>query len=1068
MSMSIPVDIDNLCLQDLFLEQVSKTPDAIALVDGSTELTYRELDEISSLLAIQLVEEYDVRPDSVVAILLPRSAQYVISYVAILKAGGAYMPLELVYPKALLERAVNETGTKAVLTNATYAPRVEACTTILLQDTAPFHSYKTSLSYPPPNYVHPNADHLAFCVMSSGTTGMPKGICQTHRAAVHSYVDRFTRFPYHADSDTLQVQDRVGAGVFFVWELYRPLCRGATCVVIPDHVLFDPPAVTKFVEDYKITRMLVTPSLMQLILDTVDPSTLPQSFATLRFLWFCGEVVSRDLAMACVQFLPPSTRLMNLYSISECHDVSIGDLRVELDLERKYATCGSAIPGVHFYIVDMEESDQMKQVPHGETGEVYVGGPVVGRGYLNMPEKTAERFVPNPFDTENPATGCLYKTGDLGRLLPNGQLEILGRCDFMVKIRGYSVVLGAIETALAKHPKLSSSVVLAVGSEGSRDKKLVAYVVPTQWNDPPSAKSVRSFLKDHVPPYAIPSTFCVIDALPVAATAAGKLDRKKLPNHEEAPRLRAFSEDLTLPDQTSQQQQSQQQRLAPQNHTEQAILGIWAKILQMEPSELSALDNFFEVGGHSLLATKMVALINSHFGLTTSNGLDIISAMDDPTIRGLSDRIRKGVDASGPSIKVDLSAEAASLDPSIYPFPTRKGNTMSRFRVETSALMSPRVVFLTGGTGYLGAHIMAELLRSGVTVIALARAKTDDLAKERLIKVMNKFRLLDGLEGASDSENLPPGDESLVDSRLIAIAGDLSKPLLGIDSLQFKSLALEIDSIIHCGAEVNLIKPYASLKESNVLGTQEILRLATTNGFVKTKVKPVLYISTNGIFPVDSSAFEERPVQVKEDVVLEDLSSKLTEGYAMSKWVAEKMCTIAESRGLPVSIMRPGNMAGSRMTGVQNPDDLNFLLIEGMIATKSAPVLGTDMALDMTPVDFAASAVVHLAVHAPHQAMGQRFHLQSSQEPIPLARIVDWLREGGHEIEAVNTEEWVQRLEGSEKTAKLASGWPAFEKYFTASTWLQFGNDNLQQACHGEIPFPELDQQLMLHWFPKV
>lgn len=1088
--MSSPRNMDKVVLHDLFLAQVPKTPNAIAVVDGNIELTYQQLDEVTDRLAIQLVEEYGVIPDAVVGILMPRSVQYVIALVAVLKAGGAYMPLELVYPKALLERAIVQTQTKVVLTTEMYESRVEGQPTIVLSLEAPFVAYTTNLSYPPHHYQHPHADHLAFCVMSSGTTGAPKGICQTHRAAIHSYEDRLNRFPYHINSDGLY-EDRIGAGVFFVWELFRPLCRGATCVVIPDHVLFDPEAVSKFVQSYSITRILFTPSLMQLIHDTLDDATIQSRFSKLRYLWFCGEVVSTDLALATTKVLP-NVELMNLYSISECHDVSIGDLKRELDLSRKYATCGKQIPGVEFYIVNLE-SPEMALVPVGETGEVYVGGPVVGRGYLNMPDKTAERFVPNPFSTD-PNFSRLYRTGDLGRLLPNGHLEILGRCDFMVKIRGYSVVLGAIETALAKHPKLSSAVVLAVGSEGSKDKKLVAYVVPTNWHDAPSASSVRAFLKDHVPPYAIPSMFCVIDALPVAATAAGKLDRKKLPPHESAPRLRAFSEDLTHNNDASQPQQQQQQskgqRLAPQNFTEQAILDIWAELLELPPEELSATDSFFEVGGHSLLATKLVGLVNTKFGLEPE-GLNIIQVMEDPTIRGMADLVLQkqqggsAISSSTTSTKVvDLITEGSSLDPSIYPFPTRKGDTMSRFRLEATALMSPRVVFLTGATGYLGAHILAELLQTGVTVLALARANTNEAAKDRILKTLKKYHLLDGLESRTTSTNNQPGNqenqspqlhdenhddhhERLVDTKLVAVAGDFSKPLLGMDNMQFKSLALEIDSIIHCGAEVNLMKPYASLKEPNVLGTQEILRLATTNGFVKTKVKPVHYISTNGIFPVDISAYPEHPICVKEDVVLEDFAPHLKEGYAMTKWVAEKLCMIAEERGLPISVLRPGNMAGSSNTGVQNSDDFNYLFLQGIIATGCAPLQDTNYCLDMTPVDYAAKTVVHLAVHAPHKAIGQRFHLQTPQKPMALQEIVDLLRHIGYTVEGVTRDEFVQRLSQDSRTAQLASGWPTFEPYFTASTWLQYGCDNLQFACSDVLSCPTVDATLLAKWFPK-
>ena len=1049
-------DFDTLVLQDLFIEQAPKTPNAIAVVDGNIQLTYAQLDAVTSQLAVQLVEEFGVQPDTVVGILLPRSVQYVISCVAILKAGGAYMPVELVYPKPLRERALAETKAKCTLTNTQYANRVSELPHLVFSDQFPFvPDYETVHSYPSPSYTRPNADHLAFVVMSSGTTGTPKGICQTHRAAVHSYLDRFHRFPYRYNEEGL-AEDRIGAGVFFVWEIFRPLCKGATCVVIPDHVLFDPPAVTQFVQDYKITRWLVTPSLLQLVLDTIAPEVLQEKLAALRYMWLCGEVVSRNLA---VQFtsIVPDTEFLNLYGTSECHDVSIGDLKRDIEPGRKYATCGAAIPGVSFYIVDrkQKEANIMATVPDGETGEVYVGGPVVGRGYLNMPEKTAQCFVPNPFDD---SWHTLYKTGDLGRLLPNGQLEVMGRCDFMVKIRGYSVVLGAVETALGKHPKLSSSVVLAIGKEGSKDKKLVAYVVPTDWHDVPSASSVRTFLKDHIPPYAIPTTFCVIDALPVTSTV-GKLDRKKLPNPETAPRLRAFSEDLTnMPN----AQRGPQRGVA--NDTEKGIMEIWCELLDVTAEELSALDSFFEVGGHSLLATKLVKLVNEKFGRTSETGLSIINVVESPTIRDMSKIILEGAQKA-PKVTIDLQAEANSLDPSIFPLATRKADGMSRFRFEASALLSPRVVFLTGATGYLGAHILAELLANphNITVIALARAKTDELAKERVLKTLQKYKLAESLKEIG-KENSPEG-ESVLDSRLVAVAGDLSQPLLGMDNIQFKELALEVDSIIHCGAQVNFIRPYSSLKEANVLGTQEILRLATTNGFIKTKVKPVHYISTNGIFPVDTKAYKEHPICVKEDVNMEELAPNLHEGYAMTKWVAEQMCTIAEARGLPVSVLRPGNMAGSSVTGAQNEDDFNYLLIQGMLQAQCAPLVDTNYALDMTPVDFAARAAVYLAVDVPQKAMGQRFNLQSPQKPVPLGQVVETLRSMGYTIDAVTRNEWMTRIA---KNEKLASGWLSFEPYFEASTWLQYGSDNLQQALQDSpLKCPDLNQELLETWFPR-
>jgi thioester reductase-like protein len=461
-------------------------------------------------------------------------------------------------------------------------------------------------------------------------------------------------------------------------------------------------------------------------------------------------------------------------------------------------------------------------------------------------------------------------------------------------------------------------------------------------------------------------------------------------------------------------------------------------------------------------------------------GLSIQSVVQAPTIREMADRLLSNnnnddATSTNKEAKMDLNLEADALDPSIYPFATRKGETMARFRMERT-LLTPRVVFLTGATGYLGVHILAELLQVGTTVVCLARAKDDAAARQRILDNLKQYQLLDGVS-------------KLLEDHLHAVAGDLSKPLLGMDISEFKTVALEVDSIIHCGAQVNLIKPYQALKESNVLGTQEILRLATTNGFVKTKVKPVHYISTNGIFPVDVQAYdngkqnESALVHCIEDWDLQDpaICENLSEGYSMTKWVAERMCTIAESRGLPISVMRPGNMAGSTTTAAQNHDDLHYLFIKGMLELQCAPDLdrGSAYALDLTPVDFAAKAVVQLAVQTPYSAIGQRFHLQNAQEPVLLKQITEWLRQAGHTtLTSVTRDDFFHKLQAAAQEERdqgvtrsvlqqLESGFEAFETYFMASTWLRFGSDNLQQALgESSIACPPVSMELLKKWFP--
>ena len=1107
---SAPYPSDS-CLQDLFWEQAAKSPNSIAVDDPvqGLRLTYREFDDLTDRLASVLYYDHGVRPDTVVGIFMERSAEFVISYVSILKAGGAYMPLELVYPKNMLSRALAQTKCPVVLTKSVHEqclPDDIGVKKFLLdgpQSIPTVGDLPAGAVIPVPQGgfdERPHPDNLAFVVMSSGTTGKPKAICQVHRSAVHSYHDRFERFPYHVNKETNMVEDRVGAGVFFVWELMRPLLRGATCTVIPNNVIFDPEACTQFILDHNITRILFTPSLLQLIMDIIPTEEVARRLASLRMCWLCGEVVTTQLAQSFTSCLP-DCELLNLYSISECHDATIGDLKRDLDVSQKYATCGKNIPNVRLYVVEVEDTHDpnrphLKRLAAGEVGEVFVGGPVLAREYLEMPKKTAERFVLNPFNVgteSNISSSRLYRTGDLGRVLPDtGELEIIGRCDFMVKIRGYSVVLGAVESAVAEHPMVASAVAITEGEEGT-DKRVVSYVVPKVWGELPSAANLRAFLKDKLPPYAVPSVFYILDKLPVNDNAAGKLDRKRLPAGSDVDTLPAFLEgdDAAL------------KRVAPVGGTECSILEIMSNLLGTSAEELSVTDSFFEIGGHSLLATRLVTQLIESLGVHTLTLGDVVAY---PATRDLARRVDellvatdgsdgKNIPATVGTV-IDLLAEAEMIDPSIYPAATRKSRNLSRFR-QSITLLRPRTVFLTGATGWLGAHLLQQLIVTDphVIIVCLVRAKDEESGLERLVKTLKDHQLFEKtlevitqyLEDESEAINITQEEAmSIFRERVQPVCGDLSKPMLGLGSDLFKGIAGEIDAILHCGAAVNLVKPYSALKSANVLGTQEALRLSVTNGATMTKVKPFYYVSTNGIFPIAESAYDVRSGESKgqvvceEDVDLEKLHANLDEGYGMTKWVAEKMCSTVESKGLPVHIMRPGNMAGSTVTGAQNQNDFVFLFLSAVIELGAAPSkdMGLAYAFDLTPVDFAAAAAVHFVMN-PLTSLGKRVHLQNPHPPITLDKIVAQLREVGHTIVDVSRDEWLKKMhehasserqkdsKSSSVMQRVEAGFQSFEVYFRASTWMTYGCNNLALSLQGSgINCPEIDSDLLSKWFP--
>jgi amino acid adenylation domain-containing protein/thioester reductase-like protein len=924
-----------LCLHELFERQVRRTPDAPAVIDAGTELTYAALDRRSERLADRL-RELGLGPDRVAGIYMDRCAEYVIAMLAALKAGGAFLPLEPAYPESLLGQVLEDSRPVAIISRGHFARRLPEGERILHPDTGREGDGGTGGSPPP------SPENLAFVSYSSGTTGRPKGIANPHRAAVGSYLWRFREI-----SDN-RPGDRVGCNVFFIWEALRPLLRGAATVAIPDDVIYDPPALVRFLEEYRITETLMTPSLLEAVLNACG-AEVTRRLAGLRTLWLNGEVVTRALARRALALLP-ETRLLNVYSISETHEVAAGDLRKLAEAGSTYCPVGRPLDPDRTYILDEDRNP----VPDGEPGELWVGGRCLAREYVNRPEITAERFVPDPFAGE----GRMYRTGDRARRLPDGALEILGRVDFMVKIRGYSVELGAVESAIEELLAVEGCVVVAEGGEGE-DKRLVAYLLPASgeeragrhsgWEIDTAGRSpeIRRILQERLPHYMIPAVYVELEELPLQETS-GKVNRRRLP--PPPPRTNPAP---GVPERLS--------AAASRREREAALARIWEEVIGLEPGDVRPADNFFDVGGHSLAAAEMLTRVEG----ASSVRISMPRFLAHPTVAGLCDAL-EGREPRRPQRRPDLRSEGR-LEPEIAP----------EGPAGDLSLRDARSILLTGATGYLGAFLLDALLReTRAEIRCLVRPREGSPPLAPLRENLARY----GLWSPEAAQRITP------------VPGDLSNPRLGLPEEEFDALARGTDLILHAAARVNLVYPYPELKPANVDGTREVLRLACRH-----RAKPLHYVSTNGIFPAGTG-------RCREDADLPALAGTQEDGYGQTKWVSEMLVRQARERGLPANVYRPGNISGHSESGSSNPRDFLTALIAESIRMGRAPV-AEDWRVEMTPVDFVSDAIVRLA--GDPETAGGTFHLANPAPP--LAReVFGWIRNLGYPVEPLSYPDWLK------------------------------------------------------------
>ncbi|EWC47579.1 L-aminoadipate-semialdehyde dehydrogenase [Drechslerella stenobrocha 248] len=968
-------------IHDIFAANAKKHPERPCVVEtpdftepDSVErvFTYRHIDEASNILAHHLIRS-GIKLGDVVMVYAYRGVDLVVAVFGVLKAGGTFSVIDPQYPpnrqniylsvakpKALV--VIEKAGTlsptvleyiDAELSLVTQVPAlaIQADGALLggkdTEGKDVLRSYAELKSKNPGVIVGPDSNPtLSF---TSGSEGTPKGVRGRHFSLTYY-------FPWMAETFQLSENDRFTmlSGIAhdpIQRDMFTPLFLGARLYVPTVNDIGTPGRLAEWMAENSCTVTHLTPAMGQL-LSAQASAEIP----SLHHAFFVGDILTKRDCLR-LQTLARNVNVVNMYGTTETQRAvsyleipSLARDHTFTQSQKDVIAAGKGMLDVQLLVVNRHDRTQICGV--GEVGELYVRAAGLAEGYLQLPELTQQKFVKNWFvpedqwksleaDGDEPWRNFymgprdrLYRSGDLGRYTPNGDVECSGRADDQVKIRGFRIELGEIDTHLSQHPLVRENVTL-VKRDKDEEPTLVSYIVPLQ-NDELDAmdsaedtaaegdedigddivrrlrryrrliQDIKKYLATKLPAYAVPTVVVPLARMPLNPN--GKVDKPALP----------------------------------------ALRDIWKALLPMVTENIQLSDGFFELGGHSILATRMIFEVRNRFAAEIPLGL----VFKQPTLGALAAEVERI--GQGNEIVLQPLPEPSATDSqeSEYAKDARElvGQLPEAFESAAETDTSKGYdVFLTGCTGFLGAFLLRELLNSPrVGVYAHVRAPTAEKGLDRI---------------KASCEAYGTWSDAWAD-RIIPIVGDLGKPDLGMGEADWKKLAEEVDFVIHNGAQVHWVYPYSTLRAANVLGTLAAIKLCGTG-----KPKTFAFVSSTSVLDNDhyvalsDTILERGGAGVPESDDLEGSSTGLGTGYGQSKWAAEYITREAGKRGLRGTIVRPGYVTGDTLTGVTNTDDFLVRMIKGCIQLGQTPDIHNTV--NMVPVDHVARVVVASALFPP-------------------------------------------------------------------------------------------------------
>lgn len=894
-------------LGQIFEAQARQSPNSVAVFDDQTTLTYYQL-HFQALQVAYKLRTQGLEVEEPVGVIVQHGVTDIVAQIAVIYAGGSCSPMDPTLPDAQIESRLAKLEARYVLVDRVNMGR-ELPFVRLNMDDHSILTTKDSASVGSDIPVSTTLGHRTHLIHTSGTTREPKAV----QIAAHSIL----QVVYHAPFEPVSPTDTVAhvnntsfdVSLFDIWV---PLLRGARIAVLSKAVLLDLPAMAAAISQKGISVMATTTALLNLA-----ASTYPRAFAQLKICFIGGEAANVAAIETILRHGPPQN-LINAYGPTECCIFCLAHRIVPEDLKGGAVSIGKPIGRTIARICD--ESGAL--VKDGEEGELWIGGAGVSPGYVNDPEKNERAFA--SFRTEG-EDQRFYRTGDRVKRRPDGQTDYVGRQDHQVKVCGYRVELEAVEAALLRTEQFSEAVALKVEANGGAGSLLVAFAVPISANPHAVIHAIDS-LKTMLPDYMIPQIE-LIPKMPLNSHA--KIDRKHL--------ALLYRERWT-------KVEHQSLNFVTSN-TQRRLAGLWIDILGL-PSFLDDTNaDFFQLGATSLQASLLISQIRRYLGADVS----LLNLYDHSKLADLASFIEKSHDRVSETVRNEreIWAQDTHIGDDLAP----PSGRVVDWRRDTEGR-----VFLTGGTGFVGAFLLADLLRAHEVhqVGCLVRAASAEAGLERIKHAMGKYGQW----------------EESFSSKLLVLCGSLEDIYLGIGYERFHEIANWASVIFHLGAKVNYTQPYSLHRPANVFGTRNIVRLACSGD----RTKAVHYVSSISCFGPTGFVTGTKVIAEDEPLLRHVEALPFDHGYAQSQWVAEGLLRRLMDRNFPIAIYRPGFITGHSQTGACNPDDFFSRLIQSCIQIGCYPLL-PNQRKEFVPIDYVNAIILHIASSAASNSLGHAYHI---------------------------------------------------------------------------------------------